>query len=144
MRRDHFEVELSGVDESSNQPVISITYDGPDGMLADRLAAEDGTLDASELDVTYRLTASGDSGPTGVLSVTDRLTGDFVLETNVEPDAIESLVRAASDDDEASYRIRLTDGDGKSTVYGKELLLVYDDEGSLRRGESLIPRGVEL
>ena len=144
MRRDHFEVELSGVDESSNQPVISITYDGPDGMLTDRLAAEDGTLDAADLDVTYRLTAGGDSGPTGVLSITDRLTGDFVLETNAEPDAIESLVEAASDGDEASYRLRLTDSEGKSTVYDKELLLVYDDGGSLRRGESLIPAGVEL
>lgn len=144
MRRDYFEVECNGVDEPSNRPVISIRYDGPEGMLTDRLTTDDGTLDASDLDVTYRLTAGGDTGPTGVLSITDRLTGDFVLETNVEPDAIESLVGAASDADEPSYRLRLTDSAGKSTVYDKELLLVYDEDGSLRRADSLIPGGVEL
>jgi len=143
MRRDYFEVECSGVDEpSDDRPVIAITYDGPDGMLTDRLTTDEGSLDASELDVAYRLTG-GDSGPTGVLSITDRLTGDFVLETNVEPAVIEALVDAAGDD-EPSYRIRLTDSDSTSTIYDKEILLVYDEGGDLRRSESLIPGGVEI
>jgi len=51
---------------------------------------------------------------------------------------------AASEHDDTSYRIRLTDGDGKSTIYDKEILLVYDESGSLRRSASLIPGGVEL
>lgn len=145
MRRDYFEVELSGVGEpSTDRPTIVITYDGPEGMLADRLIAEDGTLDADELDVTYRLTAGSDGETTGVLSIANRLTGDFVLETNAEPDAIESLVGAANDGDGTSYQIRITDSEGKSTVYDKEILLVYDDGGNLRRGESLIPGGVEI
>jgi len=38
----------------------------------------------------------------------------------------------------------LTDSDGKSLVYEKEILLVYDEEGSLLRQRSLIPGSVEL
>lgn len=145
MRRDHFEVEFNGVDEPSNdRPVIEICYDGPEGQLADRLTTEEGTLDASELDVTYRLTEGEGDEMTGVLSIANRITGDFVLETNVDPEPIDSLVSAAGDDDDTSYRIRLTDSDGKSTIYDKEILLVYDEHGSLRRSESLIPGGVEL
>jgi len=143
MRRDYFEVECSGVDESNDRPVIAITYDGPTGLLTERLSAADGTLDASELDVAYRQTAEGDE-TAGVLSIANRITGDFVLETNVESATIESLVGAAGDGDGTSYQIRLTDGDGKSTIYDKEILLVYDESGSLCRGESLIPGGVEL
>lgn len=143
MRRDYFEVECSGIDEpSSDPPVIAITYEGPDGLLADRLTATSGTLDADELDVTYRLT--NDGGETGVLSIANRLTGDFVLETNADPSTIGSLVGSVGDGDDTSYRIRITDSDGKSTIYEKEILLVYDGDGSLRRGESLIPGGVEL
>lgn len=145
MRRDYFEVKFNGVDEPSNdRPVIEISYDGPDGELADRLKTDDGSLDTSELDVTYRLTADADGEATGVLSIANRITGDFVLETNADPGSIDSLVSIASDGDDTDYRIRLTDSDGKSTVYDKELLLVYDQSGSLCRSESLIPGSVEL
>ncbi|PSP93907.1 hypothetical protein BRC91_07500 [Halobacteriales archaeon QS_4_62_28] len=146
MRRDYFEVESNAVEEGTDErPAIVIEYDGPDGMLADRLTADDGTLDASELDVTYRTTpAGGSDGQSGVLSITNRITGDFVLEANVDPESIESVVSAATETDDTSYRIRITDSEGKSTIYGKELLLVYDESGSLRRSESLIPGGVEL
>lgn len=145
MRRDYFEVDCSGVEEPSNErPVIEITYDGPDGQLANRLSTGDGTLDASELDVTYRLTDGDNGGTTGVLSIANRITGDFVLETNVSPARVDALVGAVGDTEDTSYRIRLTDSDGKSTIYEKEILLVYDEGGSLCRSESLIPGGVEL
>jgi len=146
MRRDYFEVEFRAVEEGADErPAIVIEYDGPDGMLADRLTADEGTLDASEIDITYRTTPTGgEGGQSGVLSITNRITGDFVLEANVDSGAIESLVAAATETDDTSYRIRITDSEGKSTVYEKELLLVYDESGSLRRSESLIPGGVEL
>lgn len=146
MRRDYFDVEFREVDgESSEKPVIAITYEGPSGLLENRLVTDEGTLDASEIDVTYRLTRSDDeTEETGVLSVTNRITGDFVLEANVEPSSIQSVVDTAKASDDTTYRIRLTESEGKSTVYDKEMLLVYAQNGSLRRGESLIPGGVEL
>ncbi|ACV48825.1 MULTISPECIES: DUF5793 family protein [Halomicrobium] len=144
MRRDYFDIDVSGTEESStDDPVIAIAFDGPDDLLSDRLTSDGGTLDAGELDVTYRTRADG-SEAAGVLSIANRHNGEYVLEANVAPSVIESVVAAASDDEGTRYRLRLTDGDGKSTVYTKEILLVYDESGSLSRGRSLIPGGVEL
>lgn len=144
MRRDYFEVDMRNVDENEREPpVVTVTFDGPDGLLADRLVTADGTLDADEIDVTFRRTETDD---VGVLSVSNRITGEFVLEANADVETVRALVDAARSraDGEPRYRVRVTDADGKSTVYDKETLLVYDREGSLRRGESLIPGGVEL
>lgn len=147
MRRDYFDANVRNDDEQ-DVPVVAISFDGPAGLLADRLVTDDGALDANGIDVTYRLQTAPDGGdPSGVLSIADRLTGEFVLEASLEPDAVKSLVRTAkrSDgEDERSYRVRITDGEGKSTVYDKETFLVYDADGSLMRNESLIPGGVEL
>lgn len=147
MRRDYFDANVRNDDEQ-DVPTLVITFDGPAGLLADRLVTNDGTLDASEIDVTYRLKMTPDGEDAGgVLSIADRLTGEFLLEANVDPDGVKSLVRTAKrtdGDDETRYRVRLTDSDGKSTVYDKETFLVYDAEGSLLRQQSLIPGGVEL
>lgn len=148
MRRDYFESNVRNVDDEQALPVVEISFDGPSGELADRLVTDDGTLDADGIDVTYRLqTAIDAADASGVLSVANRLTGEFVLETGVDPDAIRSLIRAvkqADGEEENRYRVRITDGQGKSTLYDKETLLVYDADGSLLRRRSLIPGGVEL
>ncbi len=147
MRRDYFDADVRNVDDEAVLPVVAISFDGPDGAFAERLETDDGTLDAGEIDVTYRRTdAPADDDPDGVLSMANRLTGEFVLEVNVDPATVDSLVGSArrSDGDGACYRVRLTDADGKSTVYDKETLLVYDSGGSLLRERSLIPGGVEL
>lgn len=147
MRRENFEVEVRNVDEADGEgrPEIAVEYDGAVGRVAERLVTSDGTLDADEIDVAYRRQTAED--PPGVLAVTDRITGGFVLEANADPDALNALIDAArggEGDDETGYRLRITDGEGKSTVYDERTLLVYDADGSLRRGDSLIPGGVEL
>lgn len=148
MRRDYFDADVRNVDDEQGVPVVAITFDGPSGVLSERLLTEDGSLDASEIDVTYRhKTAADEDGASGVLSVANRLTGEFVLEANADPETVDALVcaaKAADGDGKTRYRVRLTDGEGKSRVYDKETLLVYDADGSLLRKRSLIPSGVEL
>lgn len=148
MRRDYFDANVHTPDDEQDNPVITIDFDGPEGLLSERLVRGDGTLDASEIDVTYRLTTSVDADEAaGVLSVANRLTGEFLLEANVEPEAIYSMVTAVkrtTGDDDPRYRLRLVDSDGESSTYDKETLLVYDADGSLLRQKSLIPGGVEL
>jgi len=153
MRRDYFDANVSNVDDEQDRPVIAISFDGPDGLLSERLETEDGPLESTEIDVTYRLTdADGETDESGtdrggVLSVANRLTGEFVLEVRLEPDAVSDLVRASKESDAENgrrYRLRLVDADGKQTVYDTETLLVYDADGSLLRQRSLIPGGVEL
>jgi len=143
MRRDYFTVEVQSDPDDDVMPTISIDYDGPSGSLRERLTTADGSiLDGDELDVTFRRQTDEEQG---VLSLTNRLTGDFVLEATVDPREVLDLVDAAqSRPGESRFELRLTDGEGKSLVYEKGTLLVYAHDGNLKRQESLIPGGVEL
>ncbi|GAB7091473.1 DUF5793 family protein [Halorubrum luteum] len=153
MRRDYFDLSVEGVsgdDEESSMPLVTIDFHGPDGLLRDRLSNTDGALlDAEAIDVAFRLREPLSTGAEGVVGVTNRFTGDFVLELNETSDDVLPFIHAAREygdatDDEARYRIEI-DIDGKRLVsYDKETFLVYDHEGNLLRSESLIPSGVEL
>jgi hypothetical protein len=156
MRRDYFELEVENVDwveadGTPSQPTVHIDFHGPEGMLRERLTGHDGELlEASETDVSYRLHDDIETdGAAGVVAVTNRHTGDFVLELNQNADDVRRFIRAAreygaSGDDEGQYRVHISiDGEGVVS-YDKRTFLVYDTEGNLLRGESLIPSGVEL
>jgi len=142
MRRDHFTVDIRH-DSDDGVPSLAIDYDGPSGGLRDRLTSTaKATLESSEVDVAFRHQYQEDSG---VLSLTDRMTGEFIFEVTAPAGLVADLVEAAgSHDGDGEYEVRLTDSDGKSLVYEKRTLLVYDDDGSLLRQRSLIPGSVEL
>jgi hypothetical protein len=140
MRRDYFTVEVQTDPADEGTPTIAIGYSGPSGALRERLTTADGTLDASEVDVSFRRQPEEDDG---VLSLSTRLTGEYILEAMAPTDVILELVATAETAD-GTYEVRLTDGEGKSLVYEKDTLLVYDHDGSLLRQQSLIPGGVEL
>jgi len=139
MRRDYFTVDVQQRSEDDG-PTIGIEYDGPSGELHDRLRRGGSTLDADDIDVTFRRQPDTE---TGVLSLTDRVTGEFILEVTADIAAMDELVETAQNHD-GEYAVELTDDDGKSLLYSKETLLVYDHDGSLLRQRSLIPTGVEL
>ncbi|MFC7255943.1 DUF5793 family protein [Haloplanus litoreus] len=157
MRRDHFELEAHNVDwvetgEQPAEPRVVIDFHGPAEALTDRLTDADGELlEAGETDVTFRLQDSLDTpDATGVVGVTDRITGDFLLELNEKADDVLRFVRAAReygqsiDADGGRYSVVLRiDGEPLAT-YSKSTFLVYDANGSLLRSKSLIPSGVEL
>ncbi len=156
MRRDYFtlEVEDDGwVEEGDDprRPTLSIDFEGPASLLRDRITGEsDAPLDDADIDVSFRLQSEvDDQEAAGVVSVTDRLTGEYVLELNTTADQIFAFIRAArefseraGEDDRYGIEIRI---DGDTMVsYEKRTFLVYTQEGNLLREESLIPSGVEL
>lgn len=155
MRRDYFELTVEGVGDGAGEPTtprVRIDFHGPEGLLRDRLSNADGDLlSADEIDVAFRLREPLEVGTAeGVVGVTNRFTGDFVLELNETADDVLPFIRAAresvdaGDGDDARYRVDI-DLDGDRLVsYDKETFLVYDHEGNLLRSESLIPSGVEL
>jgi len=45
MRRDYFDANVD--DDEQDRPVIAISFDGPDGLLSERLETGDGPLGSS-------------------------------------------------------------------------------------------------
>ena len=156
MRRDYFDLTVEGVGDdagSRSPPRVRIDFHGPEELLRERLSGgeSDGgdLLTADEIDVAFRLREPlGEADdPEGVVGVTNRYTGDFVLELNETATDVLPFIHAArdaTDDGDAKYRVEI-DVDGDRLVdYDKDTFLVYDHEGNLLRSESLIPSGVEL
>jgi hypothetical protein len=160
MRRDYFELTVEHVDwvetgDDPEQPTVRIDFHGPEGLLRDRLTGPEGEqLSAEGTDVSFRLRgadAETDAGEeTGVVAVTNRVTGEFVLELNETADDVLRFIQAAreygrhAEDGDGRYRVQVAvEGDPLAT-YEKRTFLVYDAEGNLLRSESLIPSGVEL
>ena len=151
MRRDYFDLTVEGVDvDDPSIPLVRIDFHGPDGLLRERLSGSaDDLLAASDVDVAFRLRESleGAADPDGVVGVTNRLTGDFILELNESATDVLPFIHAARDsagDGDAQFRVEIDiDGD-RLVTYDKDTFLVYDHEGNLLRNESLIPSGVEL
>ncbi|WP_232688405.1 DUF5793 family protein [Halobacterium zhouii] len=157
MRRDYFELDVSNIDwvdedGDPSKPNVVIEFTGPTVDLRDRLTDhDDNLLDADDTDVTFRLTDdSAESNAGGVVAVTNRLTGDFVLELNQDAEDVLQFIQAArrygeaTDDGDGRYRVELrVDGD-ELVVYEKSTFLVYSADGDLLRSQSLIPSGVEL
>jgi len=158
MRREHFDLDVRNLEwveaaADPEQPLALIEFSGPAEELVDRLTGVDGTpLDSEEIDVAFRLRDPFDDhdDATGVVAVTNRLTGEFIFETNEDAEDVFQFIHAAreygqsTDATDARYRIRLSLADGKTMTYDKGTFLVYDDEGDLLRSQSLIPSGVEL
>lgn len=150
MRRDHFTAAVLDVD--SGKPSLTISYDGPEETLAEQLTDDSGeTYDQDEIDAAYRLHESiSDEGASGVFSLTHRITGDYLIEVNVDADEMLTLIRTARDVNEdeelvdTSYSIRIDRDAAETVVYDMDALFVYDDDGELLRQHSLIPSGVEL
>lgn len=157
MRRDYFSLNVSNVDwveENGDpaQPTVTIDFDGPATTLRERLTGPDGNgLDAEETDVAYRLRSSLDEDDAeGVVSVTNRITGEFILELNQEADDVLQFIRAArrygehNPDDDGRYFVQLLVDDEVLFEQHKNTFLVYNESGNLLREHSLIPSGIEL
>jgi hypothetical protein len=148
MRRDHFTLTTDNTDtDDPDQPTLSIRYDGPEETLTAQLGSEDGgLLSADEMDAALRLQGSVDaSDAMGVFSLTHRITGEYLIEANVDATEIVDLVAATrNESDDQTYQIRIERNDGETVVYEMDSLIVYDEDGGLLRQYSLIPSGVEL
>ncbi len=156
MRRDYFTLEVEddgwvAAGDEPRRPTLIIGFEGPASLLRERLTGDaDAPLEASEIDVSFRLQSDvAEQEASGVVSVTDRLTGEYVLELNAPAERIFAFIRAAREfsehaGEENRYGIEIRiDGDPVET-FEKRTFLVYTREGNLLREESLIPSGVEL
>lgn len=156
MRREQFTLDVTDVawldgDEDPRLPCLRITFDGDEPTLASRLENARGEpLEANEIDVTVRLQGDLDAEEThGIVAITGRITGEYLLEASVSAPEVITFTRAARrfgdhTDGSSRYRVRLI-ADGDAVIdYEKRTLLVYSHAGDLLRHHSLIPSGVEI
>ncbi len=157
MRRDYFTLDVTNVDwvetdGTPAKPTVEISFDGPGDELRDRLTGvDDEILAAEETDAAFRLKGPVDDPETiGVVSVTNRVTGDFILELNEDARGVLRFIKAArrfgqaDNDEDGSYLVHIDVNGDRLVSLDKQTFLVYDQEGSLLRQHSLIPSGVEL
>ncbi|MGM0606488.1 MAG: DUF5793 family protein [Halobacteriota archaeon] len=157
MRREDFTLDVSNIDwvdgdGSPSQPHVLISVSGTAEQLTTRLTDSDGSLlSAEETDVAFRLQEplERNADASGVVGVTNRITGEFILELNEEATDVLRFIRAAREygattDDDGKYRVDITVNDETLVRYEKSTLLVYDTDGNLLRSKSLIPSGIEL
>lgn len=157
MRRDYFTLEVRNLepiegDADPEQPTVVIDFEGPASLLEERLTSSSGDLlEDAEIDVSFRYQTPRDTKDAhGVASLTNRLTGDYILELNVSAHDVDRFVRAAREygkqvgPDEHRYRIEIWIEGERTVAYDKRTFLIYNREGNLLRKHSLIPSGVEL
>ncbi|MFT4964296.1 MAG: hypothetical protein ACI9PP_001575 [Halobacteriales archaeon] len=158
MRRDYFTLDVENVDwvETDDEPAkpsVTIDFDGPANTLRKRLMnVEDELLEAQSVDIGYRLQGTvDDPETTGVVSISNSITGEFVLELNEEAGDVLRFVKAArrygqegTQDDAGRYEVEVLIDEKPFVHYDKRTFLVYDEDGNLLRQHSLIPSGVEL
>jgi hypothetical protein len=158
MRREHLELTVSGVewvetDGDPEKPTVRIEATSSEvaDLLKERLTGSDGEpLAAEDIDVAVRLLGDPETrGVNGVVAVTDRLTGEFILELNETAADVLSFITAAKrygdvGNADGRYAVQIEADDGQMVEYEKSTFLVYNDQGDLLRTHSLIPSGVEL
>lgn len=156
MRRDYFTLDVSEIDwiESGGEPAqprVVIDFHGPEADLRERFETPTGDLlEAEETDVACRLQGDvSDPDTEGVVSVTNRITGDFIIELNEDAADILTFINAArkygeAENGDGHYHVTIRLDGEELTTYEKQTFLVYNEDGDLLRKHSLIPSGVEL
>lgn len=157
MRRDYFSLHVEGTEwietgGDPERPTVIIDFEGPASLLQNRLSSDTADfLEGTTIDVSFRyLTDREADDPSGVVSITNRMTGDYILELNAPGDRVLQFVKAArefgrdSGENGSQYRIAVQVDSDPIVSYNKRTFLVYESDGTLLRKQSLIPSGVEL
>lgn len=138
-------------DNVPTTPRLRLHLSMPEEVLADRFRNPAGSAYRPEdLDVYFRECSSTRATvSTGVLTVSDRLTGDLLIEGTISSTVIERLVyavhqRADRASDPPTYVVELVVHGDDVAAFEKQALLVYDSDGNLLRERSVIPTHIEL
>lgn len=133
------------------KPRLTIRQSEHSDVLSNRLMNEEGApLEAAEIDVTVRFRDPPQaSDASGVVAITNRIIGEYVLECDTSAKSVLEFVHAARQyeevtDDSSIYELVLEANEEPVVTYEKRTFLVYSEAGELLRNHSLIPSGVEI
>jgi len=155
MERDQFHVETEtgeepATDEPLEHPVLRLHFDGSRDRLRQGLSERlRDDIAVEEIDISFRYLSSDGETAAGMLALSDRVTGRYVLEVKTAVDLVREFVQIVRDSadqmgHDVRYRVAIRAEGETVTTFEKDLLLVYDASGTLLRDASLIPTGIEL
>jgi hypothetical protein len=155
MERDQFHVETETVEEPATaepaeHPALRIHFDGSHDRLRQELSERlRDDIAVEEIDVSFRHLSSDGESAEGILALSDRVTGRYVLEVKTAVNLVREFVQTVRESadqmsHDARYRVEIRAEGETVTTFEKDLLLVYDASGTLLRDASLIPTGIEL
>jgi hypothetical protein len=136
-------------ESAPRMPCIQIQIDSPEEILIERLRAPDGEVyEPENVDVFYRHQAVEPPIESGVLSLADRLTGEYILEIPTSPHLIEKLVYAVRQYGKRrevvpQFKIQIQTKERQLASFSKDTLLIYGADDVLLQERSLIPSGIE-
>lgn len=140
MHREDFTVRTRPGDRG--RPVVEIEYDGPRERLTDRLAVVTAApIGPDDLEVAIRPAPATRGG--AILAIAGAATGAYLLETPVDPGAIDRVTSAARDRGVETVAVVLRPIDNDPIEFDTRTLLVYDQSGEIRHDRSLVPGGVQ-
>lgn len=131
-------------------PCLQVQIDIPEEMSIERLRGPDGEYyESDDVDVFYRHQPVEPPVESGVLSLADRLTGEYILEIPASPHLIEKAVYAVQEygthqEVNPQFETKIQIGDRQLASFSKETLLIYAIDDELLRDRSLIPSGIEI
>jgi len=155
MERSQFTVCTSTSESSTNdsgpdQPTLCLEFDGTADRLHEHLSSRlRNDLSGDEVDVSFRAVATPDQTDSGVVTLSDRITGAYILESKTPTETVTEFVQdvrtyAGHSGQDPRYTVQIRAEEKTITAFEQELLLVYDSDGTLRRHASLIPNDTEV
>ena len=131
------------------RPELVFQFDGDYETLIDQLPNTGTGGDyPEEIDVTFQLHSAVDDSDRGTLALSDRTTGEYLIEMEVSANRIFEFVLSVHQyadkvGNEGEYGVTFEAENGTAMEYIVEPLLVYQMDGELYRSRSLIPTWVE-
>lgn len=108
-----------------------------------------GDMDTTDVEISLRYLRPATETETGVLALTDSITGQYVLECEGDTKPLPEFLQTAREsvnytDGRPQYTVEIRALDGVMARFKTDLLRVYDGTGTLIRQDSLIPSDIEL
>lgn len=132
-------------------PVLHLRFSGHSNELMAQLPnTGTGNEYPEDIDVAFQLQAPpDDSDASGDLTVSDRLTGEYIIEFEVAAKRVFEFVRSVHEyadvtGNEVSYIVSLDAEDGTAMEFQNQVLIVRTTDGELYRTLSLIPTWVDF
>ena len=155
MQHDQFRFTFTNTERTddaseTDQPLLRIECAESRENLSTKFATRvrDG-MDTADIEISLRYLRPSTETETGVLALTNSITGEYILECEGDTKPLPEFLQTAREsvnhtDGRPQYTVEIRAPDEVMARFKTDLLRVYDGTGTLMRQDSLIPSDIEL